>query len=57
MRFAELLTEAEVRRTHEASLEVLEDVGILAHNAKAREVFRKHGCQRGRRDRSRQVPG
>ena len=45
MRFAELLTEAEVRRAHEASLEVLESVGILAHNPKAREVFRKHGCR------------
>ena len=44
MRFVELLTAAEVRRTHEASLEVLETVGILAHNAPAREVFKKHGC-------------
>ena len=45
MRFAELLTQAEVKRTHEASLEVLETVGILAHYAGAREVFKKHGCQ------------
>jgi trimethylamine--corrinoid protein Co-methyltransferase len=44
MRFVELLSEAEVRRTHEASLEVLETVGILAHFAPAREVFKKHGC-------------
>ncbi len=44
MRFVELLTEAEVRRTHEASLEVLDTVGILAHNEQAREVFRRHGC-------------
>ena len=44
MRFAELLTQAEVKRTHEASLEVLETVGILAHYAGAREVFKKHGC-------------
>ena len=44
MRFVELLTEAEVRRTHEASLEVLETVGIVAHFAPAREVFKKHGC-------------
>jgi trimethylamine--corrinoid protein Co-methyltransferase len=44
MRYVELLTEAEVRRTHEASLEVLETVGILAHFAPAREVFKKHGC-------------
>ena len=44
MRYVELLTEAEVRRTHEASLEVLETVGIIAHFAPAREVFAKHGC-------------
>jgi trimethylamine--corrinoid protein Co-methyltransferase len=44
MRHVELLTDAEVRRTHEASLEVLETVGILAHFAPAREVFKKHGC-------------
>ena len=40
MRFAELLTQAEVKRTHEASLEVLETVGVLAHYAGAREVFK-----------------
>ena len=45
MRHVELLTDAEVRRTHEASLEVLETVGILAHFAPAREVFKKHGCR------------
>jgi trimethylamine--corrinoid protein Co-methyltransferase len=44
MRYVELLSEAEVRRVHEASLEVLENVGILAHFAPAREVFKKHGC-------------
>src|ERR1035437_4838720 len=44
MGFAELLTPHEVRRTHEASLEVLEAVGIAAHNPRAREVFKKHGC-------------
>ena len=30
MHFAELLTEEQVRRVHEASLEILEDVGVLA---------------------------
>jgi len=44
MKFVELLTDAQVQRIHEASLEVLETVGILAHSAKAREVFRAHGC-------------
>lgn len=45
MRFVELLTEAQVARTHEASLEVLERAGILVHNEAAREVFRRHGCR------------
>jgi trimethylamine--corrinoid protein Co-methyltransferase len=44
MKFLELLTDAEVARTHEASLEVLEEVGILAHNPAARKIFRRHGC-------------
>ena len=44
MGFAELLTPHEVRRTHEASLEVLEAVGIAAHNPRAREIFASHGC-------------
>jgi trimethylamine---corrinoid protein Co-methyltransferase len=45
MRFVELLAPEEVRRTHEASLEVLESVGILAHNPKARAILRQHGCR------------
>jgi trimethylamine--corrinoid protein Co-methyltransferase len=44
MKPVELLTPDEVQRTHEASLEVLESVGILAHNPKARAVLRQHGC-------------
>jgi trimethylamine--corrinoid protein Co-methyltransferase len=44
MGFAELLRPGEIRRTHDASLEVLETVGIVAHNAGARDVFKKHGC-------------
>ncbi len=40
-----MLSEAEVRRTHEASLEVLDNVGILAHHPPAREVFKRHGCR------------
>lgn len=41
---AELLTSAEVERVHEASLQILEDVGLLVHNEKAREIFGRHGC-------------
>jgi len=42
--FAELLTQEQVERTHEASLEILEDVGLLVRNEKARTIFTKHGC-------------
>jgi trimethylamine--corrinoid protein Co-methyltransferase len=42
---AALLTDAEVRRVHEASLEILEDVGLLVRNARAREIFARHGCK------------
>jgi trimethylamine---corrinoid protein Co-methyltransferase len=42
---AAFLSEGEVRRVHEASLEILEDVGMLVRNARAREIFAKHGCK------------
>src|SRR5262249_61957528 len=42
---AAFLSEDEVRRVHEASLEILEDVGMLVRNARAREIFGKHGCK------------
>jgi trimethylamine--corrinoid protein Co-methyltransferase len=45
MHFAELLTEEEVRRVHDASLEVLEGVGLLVRNDKARARFGQHGCR------------
>jgi len=41
---AQLLTEAQVQRTHEASLEILQQVGMEVQNAKAREIFQQHGC-------------
>lgn len=44
VRFAELLTAEQVERIHEASLEILEDIGLLVHNEKARACFTKHGC-------------
>jgi trimethylamine--corrinoid protein Co-methyltransferase len=43
--FATLLTDEQVERTHQASLEVLENVGLLVRNNKAREIFIKHGCK------------
>jgi trimethylamine--corrinoid protein Co-methyltransferase len=33
-----------VERVHEASLEILENVGVLVRNAEARDRFAKHGC-------------
>ncbi|MCK4316314.1 MAG: trimethylamine methyltransferase family protein, partial [Anaerolineae bacterium] len=42
--FATLLTSEQVERVHEASLEILENVGLLVHNEKARVLFAKHGC-------------
>ncbi len=45
MTFATLLTQEQVERIHEASLEILENVGLLVRNEKARAVFDKHGCK------------
>ena len=42
--FAQLLTEAQVRRTHEASLQILQEVGLEVENTKARALFKQHGC-------------
>jgi trimethylamine--corrinoid protein Co-methyltransferase len=45
VKFASLLTPEQVERTHQAALEILEKVGILVHNPKARQIFAKHGCK------------
>ena len=42
--FAQLLTSEQVERVHEASLEILENVGILVRNQEARELYVRHGC-------------
>src|SRR5258706_1418686 len=44
MSFAELLTQEQVERIHEASLEILEEVGLKVRFEPAREIFAKHGC-------------
>lgn len=44
MSFATLLTQEQVERIHEASLEILEEVGFKVRFAPARELFKKHGC-------------
>lgn len=45
MEFVKLLSSEEVERVHEASLEILEKVGILVRNDKARDIYVKHGCK------------
>jgi len=42
--FATLLTEQQVECTHAASLEILENIGLLVRNEKARTIFKQHGC-------------
>ena len=42
---ASLLTQEQVERVHDASLEILENVGLLVRNDQARSIFNKHGCK------------
>jgi len=44
-RSAELLTSDQVERIHEASLEILENVGVLVRNREARARLAEHGCR------------
>jgi len=44
MAFATLLTQEQVERIHQASLEILENVGLLVRNEKARAIYARHGC-------------
>lgn len=41
---AELLTAEQLQRVHEASLEILERVGLLVRNERARAILARHGC-------------
>ncbi|MGD2148620.1 MAG: trimethylamine methyltransferase family protein [Anaerolineae bacterium] len=41
---ANLLSGSQVQRIHEASLEILETVGMLVRSEKARALFAEHGC-------------
>ena len=45
MSFAELLTQEQVERVHEASLEILENVGLKVRYKPARELFAQHGAK------------
>ncbi|HRQ25140.1 MAG TPA: trimethylamine methyltransferase family protein, partial [Anaerolineales bacterium] len=44
MSFAALLTQEQVEKIHDASLEILEETGLKVRYAPARELFKKHGC-------------
>src|SRR5512133_3727562 len=44
MSFAELLTQEQVQRIHDASLEVLQEVGLKVRYGPARALFANHGC-------------
>lgn len=41
--FAELLSDTEIARVHAASLDILENVGLLVRNVRAQEIFRTRG--------------
>lgn len=43
MNYAELLDSSQVARVHDASLDILENVGLLVRNARAQEIFRAQG--------------
>ncbi|MFO7623450.1 MAG: trimethylamine methyltransferase family protein [Anaerolineales bacterium] len=43
--FATLLTQAQVERVHQVSLEILENTGLLVRNQRARQIFAEHGAQ------------
>jgi trimethylamine---corrinoid protein Co-methyltransferase len=44
MSFATLLSQEQVEKIHDASLEILEDTGLKVRYEPARELFKKHGC-------------
>jgi len=56
MEFAELLSDKEVKRVHEASLEILEGVGLKVRNEKARTIFHSHGCRVDNENLSVKIP-
>jgi trimethylamine---corrinoid protein Co-methyltransferase len=43
--FATLLTQMQVERVHQVSLEILENTGLLVRNQRARQIFAEHGAQ------------
>ena len=53
--FATLLTQEQVERTHAASLEILEKVGLLVRNEKARDDLQTRRLPGGFRDADRKI--
>ena len=47
MTFFSFLTTDEIRYVHDASLEILEESGLLVRNEKARERFARHALTSG----------
>jgi trimethylamine--corrinoid protein Co-methyltransferase len=45
MQFFSYLNDDDIRYVHDASLEILEQVGLLVRNQKARKRFAEHGCK------------
>jgi len=45
MQYFSYLNDDDIRYVHDASLEILEQVGLLVRNEKARKRFAEHGCQ------------
>ena len=45
MQFAEFLSQNEIEQIHDASLEILETVGVLVNNNNARDIYSRHGCK------------
>jgi trimethylamine---corrinoid protein Co-methyltransferase len=43
-KYAEVITTEQIERIHQASLEILENIGLLVRNEKARQMFDQHGC-------------
>lgn len=44
MQFFSYLENSDIKYVHESSLEILEEVGLLVRNEKARNRFAEHGC-------------
>ncbi|MCX6070560.1 MAG: trimethylamine methyltransferase family protein, partial [Chloroflexi bacterium] len=42
--FATVLTPEQIIRVHQASLDILEKVGMLVRNAQARQILARNGC-------------